>query len=99
MVVGLFTDPISQFSNLYENDFNGNEVKIEIQQFHYFKETEMFSSPEDKHILIHSNKLNVSFPNFEIALRLYLILPVGNPSGKSSFSAVKGQNNYFLRNS
>ena len=64
-----------QFVEFYKVFKESRDEKISIQQFMYK--------------LIHDHDVQETFPNVEIALRIYLVLMVTNCSGERSFSKLK----------
>lgn len=76
-----------------------NEFIEEIIQFRYFIQNEEFPSdiplPISYLKLIRKNKIQATFSNIEVALRIYLCLALTNSSGERSFSALKRVKNAF----
>lgn len=66
-----------------------NEFCKEIIQFKDFICHDEPSSARELLMTIRKRKLQTIFPNVDVALRLYLTLPVTNASGERSFSKLK----------
>lgn len=83
----------------YSNDLNGSELFLELSCFKQQALT-LFSdlkidSPLDLLNVIHSNSLKDIYPNIDIALRIFLTLPVTVASCERSFSKLKIIKNYL----
>jgi len=76
-----------------------DEFTEEIILFRYFIQNEEFSSNIPLLVsylkLIRENKIQATFPNVEVAIRIYLCLALTNSSGERSFSALKRVKNAF----
>lgn len=72
----------------YHTDLE-NEFCEEIIQFKEFICHDEPSSARELLLCIKKRKLQTIFPNVDVALRLYLTLPVTNASGERSFSKLK----------
>ena len=76
-----------------------DEFTEEIIQFRYFIQNEEFSSNIPLSVsylkLIRENKIQATFPNVEVAIRIYLCLALTNSSGERLFSALKRVKNAF----
>ena len=83
-----------QLIQSYPNDFDISFVE-ELHQFATFANIFADEEPEDistelfLHRMIISKRVQDTFPNVEIALRMYLTLMVTNCSGERSFSKLK----------
>lgn len=83
----------------YSNDFNGPELCLEIVYFKnqcksYFPNLKV-ATPLDLLNMIHAESIKDVYPNVEIALRIYLTLPVTVASCERSFSKLKLIKNYL----
>lgn len=76
-----------------------DEFTEEIIHFRYFIQNKEFSSNIPLLVsylkLIRENKIQATFPNVEVAIRIYLCLALTNSSGERSFSALKRVKNAF----
>lgn len=83
-----------EFSEIYHEDVNEKELEIECQHLkEYLKnvqsENEAPNSVQEVYNLLKQNKIEDTFPNVEIALRIFLSMMVTNCSGERSFSKLK----------
>ncbi|XP_022177474.1 zinc finger MYM-type protein 1-like [Myzus persicae] len=83
----------------YSKDLDGTELVSELLCFKH-QASSLFSdlnsaSPLDLINVIHSNSLKDIYPNIEIALRIFLTLPVTVASCERSFSKLKIIKNYL----
>jgi hypothetical protein len=83
----------------YQGDLCAAELTSEVESFK-FQAAELFKEPHNRSPLellkfIHSYSLADVYPNIEIALRLYLTLPVTVASCERSFSKLKLVKNYL----
>ncbi|XP_060874012.1 uncharacterized protein LOC132947797 [Metopolophium dirhodum] len=82
-----------ELADFYCEDINTNELNSEC--FHLreylktFKNESMDLSILDIHSLIKADKLAETFPNVEVATRIFLCLMITNCSGERSFSQLK----------
>ena len=70
-----FDSEIIQFSAFVQYYINEEPKKVSFEQFCYN--------------LLHDKEVKESFPNVEVALRMYLSLMISNCSGERSFSKLK----------
>lgn len=90
---GELTKKCKKFAEFYHEDINAYELKTEC--FHlsqYLKNIAKQSADLNisaLHNLIKSDKLEETFPNVEVATRIFLCLMVTNCSGERSFSQLK----------
>lgn len=84
-------EAISQAANKlyasYPNDI-GSEFENECLHFKMYVEQEEFSGIHDVYEYIITNELKSTFPNLEVAVRIFLTLPVTNCSAERGFSAL-----------
>ncbi|KAK4883548.1 hypothetical protein RN001_006867 [Aquatica leii] len=85
-----------KFSEFYVNDVDGNDLLLECLHFEHHllqeKMLGMYSSSIPIHQmykLLKNNHLEETFPNLEIAFRIFLSLMITNASGERSFSKLK----------
>ncbi|XP_074029260.1 uncharacterized protein [Leptinotarsa decemlineata] len=72
-------DYCQTFNEFYTNDVDEKELLMECEHFkHYLMQK-----------LLKSNNLAATFPNVEIALRIFLCLMITNASGERSFSKLE----------
>lgn len=87
------TEKCKEFAKYYHEDINAYELKTEcIHLRQYIKNIAKQSANFDisaLHNLIKSDKLEETFPNVEVATRIFLCLMVTNCSGERSFSHLK----------
>lgn len=73
----------------YSNDICEEDFVQECQHFKMYMYAENLTGIKDCYLYIKQNSLESTFPNLEVAIRLYLTLPVTNCSAGRSFSALK----------
>lgn len=83
-----------EFAEIYYEDVNEKELEIEcLHLTEYLKidqsENEGTNSILEIYHLLKENKIEDTFPNVEIALRIFLSMMVTNCSGERSFSKLK----------
>nr|XP_042894988.1 zinc finger MYM-type protein 1-like [Parasteatoda tepidariorum]XP_042895119.1 zinc finger MYM-type protein 1-like [Parasteatoda tepidariorum]XP_042899228.1 zinc finger MYM-type protein 1-like [Parasteatoda tepidariorum]XP_042901855.1 zinc finger MYM-type protein 1-like [Parasteatoda tepidariorum]XP_042906919.1 zinc finger MYM-type protein 1-like [Parasteatoda tepidariorum]XP_042909334.1 zinc finger MYM-type protein 1-like [Parasteatoda tepidariorum] len=83
-----------EFSQIYHEDVNEKELEIECQHLKEYlinvqSENEASNSVQEVYNLLKQNKIEDTFPNVEIALRIFLSMMVTNCSGERSFSKLK----------
>lgn len=87
------TKKCNEFAEFYHEDINAYELKTEC--FHLSQYLKNIAKPSaDLNIsvllnLIKTDKLEETFPNVEVATRIFLCLMVTNCSGERSFSQLK----------
>lgn len=81
------------FAKLYHSDVNGTELESEcllLRQYLLIREDFKHQfSIADLYTMLKSDQLFETFPNIEIALRIFLSLMVTNCTGERSFSKLK----------
>lgn len=81
-----------EFAEFYYEDINEKELEIEcLHLTEYLKivDSEKTDSILKIYQLLKDNKIEDTFPNVEIALRIFLSMMVTNCSGERSFSKLK----------
>lgn len=73
----------------YSNDICENDFVQECHHFQMYMKAEKLKRIRDCYSYIKENSLTSTFPNLEVAIRVYLTLPVTNCSAERSFSALK----------
>jgi hypothetical protein len=74
---------------VYKNDIDGQDFAQECNHFKQYMVLENLSKIKEMYAYIKSNRLENTFPNLEVALRIFLTLPVTNCTAERSFSALK----------
>lgn len=84
---------------LYSDDLNGGELYSEVQSFKFqaSKLSTSFSTATSYDFLnlIHKYSLQDVYPNMEVALRIFLTMPVSTATCERSFSKLKIIKNYL----
>ncbi|XP_050547907.1 uncharacterized protein LOC126909513 [Daktulosphaira vitifoliae] len=84
---------------LYSVDLNGSELYAEVQSFKFqaSKLIASFKTATSFEFLkcIHQNSLQDVYPNLEVALRIFLTMPVTTATCERSFSKLKIIKNYL----
>jgi len=70
----------------YSGDLQSGEFADEMIQFVNFAKSRGCQTPSSLAMLLHTEDLQSTFPNVEIALRMYMSIMVSNCSGERSFS-------------
>lgn len=84
-----------EFADFYHEDVNEKELETECLHFKEYLKTAQSSENKDTNSisaiyrLLKENKMDETFPNIEIALRIFLSMMVTNCSGERSFSKLK----------
>lgn len=82
-----------EFSDFYHEDINNKEFNSECFHLKEYMKTLTNESVDldisALHSLIKADKLEQTFPNVEVAIRIFLCLMVTNCSGERSFSQLK----------
>jgi hypothetical protein len=73
-------------ANTYSGDLQSGEFADEMIQFVDFAKSRGCQTPSSLAMLLHSEDLQSTFPNVEIAIRMYMSIMVSNCSGERSFS-------------
>jgi hypothetical protein len=73
-------------ANTYSGDLKSDEFADEMVQFVEFAKSRGCHTPSSLATLLHSEDLQTTFPNVEIAVRMYMSIMVSNCSGERSFS-------------
>lgn len=85
----------NEFAEIYYEDVSGKELEMEcLHLTEYLKSVQFGENDEsgtisDIYNLLKENKIEDTFPNVEIALRIFLSMMVTNCSGERSFSKLK----------
>ncbi|XP_046662950.1 uncharacterized protein LOC124355840 [Homalodisca vitripennis] len=74
---------------VYKNDIDGQDFAQECNHFKQYMVLENLSKIKEMYAHIKSNRLENTFPNLEVALRIFLTLPLTNCTAERSFSALK----------
>ncbi|XP_072378017.1 uncharacterized protein [Diabrotica undecimpunctata] len=96
----VISDKASVLVNIYSNDLDTSLPSKCIQLKHFIMSLLAqveYKNPTNHTKLLHKNNIIATFPNVEIALRIFLSLMVTNATGERSFSSLKRVKNY-LRN-
>lgn len=83
-----------QLKSVYKYDLDDG-FEDELVQFLSLASEKQISGPCEMYKLIQTYNLVSTFPNVEIALRIYLSLPSTNASAERSFSVLKRVKNYL----
>lgn len=73
----------------YSNDICENDFVQECHHFQMYMKADKLTRIRDCYTYVKKNSLISTFPNLEVAIRVYLTLPVTNCSAERSFSALK----------
>ena len=73
-------------ANTYSGDLQAGEFADEMIQFVDFAKSRGCRIPSSLAMLLHTEDLQSTFPNVEIAIRMYMSVMVSNCSGEQSFS-------------
>ena len=73
-------------ANTYSGDLQAGEFADEMIQFVDFAKSRGCRTPSSLAMLLHTEDLQSTFPNVEIAIRMYMSVMVSNCSGERSFS-------------
>ena len=73
-------------ANTYSGDLQSGEFADEMIQFVDFAKSRGCRTPSSLAMLLHTEDLQSTFPNVEIAVRMYMSIMVSNCSGERSFS-------------
>ena len=73
-------------ANIYSGDLQSSEFADEMVQFIDFAKSRGCQTPSSLAMLLHTEYLQSTFPNVEIAIRMYMSIMVSNCSGERSFS-------------
>ena len=73
-------------ANTYSGDLQSGEFVDEMIQFVDFATSRGCRTPSSLAMLLHTEDLQSTFPNVEIAIRMYMSIMVSNCSGERSFS-------------
>lgn len=86
-------DCCKELSAFYANDLDQEELVRECQHFKQYlaavSQTEKPLSIADMYSRLKNEKLHATFPNMEIAMRIFLCMMVTNCTGERSFSKLK----------
>lgn len=74
------------FSMTYGEDLNVIKLEGEIDHFSLIAKSENLISATDRLEFMHNHKIESTFPNVELILRIYLTLPISNADGERSIS-------------
>ena len=84
------TDQIREYAvsmaNIYSGDMQLGEFADEMIQFIDFAKSRGCQTPSSLAMLLHTEDLQSTFSNVEIAIRMYMSIMVSNCSGERSFS-------------
>ena len=78
---------VEKFVSAFPKDFSDSSVFAEeVIQFAAFPKIRSCVTPSQQAILLHDEGLSDTFPNVNVAFRIYLSMMVTNCSGERSFS-------------
>lgn len=83
------TEQAERLAQSYPQDIDGSSFVNECLHFQSYMKLEDINKQRQFYSYIKTNHLESTFPNLEVALRVYLTLPVTNCTAERSFSALK----------
>lgn len=83
------TNQAKKLAQSYPKDIDEESFVQECQHFKMYMKTEKITKTREIYSYIKENSLESTFPNLEVAMRIYLTLPVTNCTAERSFSALK----------
>lgn len=78
-----------RLAQIYQNDIEGDNFEQECHHFKIFMNLEKLSKAQESYKYIKENNLGSTFPNLEVALRIFVTLPITSCTAERSFSALK----------
>lgn len=83
------TNEAKNLAQSYPQDIDEEQFVQECQQFKLYMKVGKITRTRDIYTYIKKNNLESTFPNLEVAMRIYLTIPVTNCTAERSFSALK----------